>query len=1754
MTIANSGFKDKTLRCFLAIALALSSFLGIANPAKAYAAEASIWVSGDQLDFTQTDENTGNTWSDTFMYIDGEVAMCIDVTTSVVDGAWYWSQSMDSSMALRIGLYDKYLWDAYGWWSSATHYGYLQYMIWCEYSPGYMDAYVWPHNDDFWGIYASAKAFYEQNKDNFEAWGTEWHSDYSQNVCIIPHLTELGGVELTKTSGVQQLTDANGCYTLEGAEYGVFGNDSCTSLVGTIVTNADGYGYLGHLASGSYWVKETKRSEGYCLDPTIYPVTVEAGKTAAVNGGKVNELPKSDPIGMLVQKKDADTGEGAPQGAASLKDAEFTVSYYKDFFANAEAAAASGAAERTWVFKTDSDGFAYFSEEYKAAGDEFYYQSDGKTPTMPLGSVVVQETKAPKGYKLDDGNGGVPRKFFVQITSDGTEGESVYAYNTPEVPDTVMRGGVCVRKYDAELGDKPQGDADLKGAVFDIITLNDNAVEVDGKVYDRNSVVKRIATSWSEAEKAYIASTTANCLPYGSYKMVESESPEGYVLNKDWSQRFEISYDGQMVSLTTDKLAVPEDVYRGGVMINKTDEETDVTFQGDATFEGAEFDIVNESSSDVVVNDKTFSPGSVVMTIVTKLDKSCGLAIAKTDAGSLPYGSYRIVETKAPNGYLNKGKVNQPFKVRENGVVVDLTKEPISNDVIRGGVMISKADERSGLEQQGDATFVGAEFTIKNLSENPVLVDGALHANGEVVKVIYTEYDAQSGLSLAKTAPDCLPYGTYSIEETAAPEGYLNTGSLYRTFTVRNEGVIVDLTSKPISNDVIRGGVMINKADSETRTMEQGDATFAGAVFDIVNESLSKVFVEGKYYEPGEVVKTIVTEYDEVTGLAVASTDADCLPYGTYRIVETQSPEGYLNRGTTERVFSVRDNGVIVDLTNSPIENDVIRGGVMINKSDVQTGLNEQGDATFVGAEFSITNMSESPVLVDGVLYAKGEVCKTIVTEFDEESGLAIARTSSDCLPYGTYLLDETSAPEGYLNTGDLHREFKVRKDGIVIDLTSEPIANDVVRGGVMVQKNDTEIDKSEAIGGKEHTSDEGACLAGVGFTITNRSLHNVVVGDEEFEVGAAIEEIFTVWDDELGAYVAKTPSDELPFGTYEIKETTTNKSYLLTDGEPRTFKVREEGAIVTFDAESESLVFRNQVIRNDIELSKKAEDTENAIKAAFALTNTETGETHVLVCDRNGDAATAASWNRHTVRTNANDQLLEKDAIYADDMDQTAGIWFGLGEDGSWAEPNDELGALPYGHYVLNELRSDSNEGYDLITREIWIERDSTIARAVWMSLSDKPSERIQTEARDADDGNHYADADVEVTIVDTVTYQNLKVDGREYSVEGMLMVKETNSPLLDASGNPVTASKTFVPKSPYGEIELEFTFDGSLLAGKTTVVFEDLIRDDKVVATHCDINDQGQSVKLVRIGTTATDDKDGDKTVTGSEASVKDAVSFEGLETGCEYKLVATMMDAETGKAVQRPGILFLTEDVTAEATFVSESVNGEADVTVAFDITGLGGHRLVVFEEVFDNEGELVAVHKDINDEGQSVTVVEIGTTLTDAADGDHLVVSGKVKLIDVIAYKGLTAGETYVAEGTLMSRSTGEPLLGSDHKPVTAKTAFQAEASQGTVEVAFEFDTGDLAEGEIVVAYEKVLDAKGAVVAAHEDLDDEGQSVVVDNPETPEKPKPPYDKTGSSTAPIVGSIAGLAAAGILCGGYALLKNRRTKESENEKDFEE
>lgn len=214
-----------------------------------------------------------------------------------------------------------------------------------------------------------------------------------------------GWIEINKSTANGSISDGNVNYSLEGAKYGVYQGDQ---QVAVITTDKNGYGKSGELEEGNYVVREIQAGAGYTIDTKGYEVTVQAEETVTLN---VKEVPQSDPLKIVLKKIDAETKDGKAQGGASLEHAEFTVKFYTEQM-DTDPAGAGKKPIKTWVFRTDKEGKVIYSKDYLISGDEFYYQMDGKTPCLPLGTVTVQETKAPEGYLLN-------KDIYVQkITGD----------------------------------------------------------------------------------------------------------------------------------------------------------------------------------------------------------------------------------------------------------------------------------------------------------------------------------------------------------------------------------------------------------------------------------------------------------------------------------------------------------------------------------------------------------------------------------------------------------------------------------------------------------------------------------------------------------------------------------------------------------------------------------------------------------------------------------------------------------------------------------------------------------------------------------------------------------------------------------------------------------------------------------------------------------------------------------------------------------------------------------------------------------------------------------------------------------------------------------------------------------------------------------------------------------------------------------------------------------------------------------------
>ncbi len=289
--------------------------------------------------------------------------------------------------------------------------------------------------------------------------------------------------------------------------------------------------------------------------------------------------------------------------------------------------------------------------------------------------------------------------------------------------------------------------------------------------------------------------------------------------------------------------------------------------------------------------------------------------------------------------------------------------------------------------------------------------------------------------------------------------------------TVSENGKVYPFTAE---NDVVRGGIAIQKHDSQTGEIPQGNADFAGIVFEIVNNSANPVVVDDKTFAPNEVAATITTDEN-----GFASTADDALPYGRYLVREKETNKSMLLTWPEQEV-TISENKKIYPVT---AVDDAVRGGLAVEKRDTITGSTPQGDADFEGITFEVINNSKNPVIVNDKSIAPGEVALTLTTDSEGKCS-----TAADALPYGEYILHEASTNESMLNTAP--------DQTVTIDehlkMYTHYMDNEVVRGGVLIEKRDLESLLLTPLG--------GASLDGTLFEITNKSKRAVYVNGALYE------------------------------------------------------------------------------------------------------------------------------------------------------------------------------------------------------------------------------------------------------------------------------------------------------------------------------------------------------------------------------------------------------------------------------------------------------------------------------------------------------------------------------------------------------------------------------------------------------------------------------------------------------------------------------
>ena len=546
-----------------------------------HAESKQYWTQSNErvgiVEKVMNDGSIGSTFNEGHLTVDGEDAYCIDINTDFrngyktrADASTRMSADQIADVALSIEYVKQYT-DSHGGLSSNHAYLLRQLVVWqrlsvhlgwqCDNVRASYDEIPKATQDE---VFAGAKAFVKANKGRYECGGYIYSGEGQELGQFWANLN-VGNATLQKSSTNTSITDGNGNYSIAGATYGVFSDKDCTNQLATLTTDSKGNTETVEVKAGTIYIKELSAPTGYKVDTTVYSLQVEAGKTATL---KVADTPKVTDTLIELFKIDMETQKSNPQGDTTLEGAEFTWKYYAGYYNKNNLPAEP---TRTWTTKTiaekDSDGTIHYvtrlADAYKVAGDSFYMQ-DGKA-VLPLGTLTVEETKAPDGYLLDgaymQANGSeeqIKGMYLTQISEDG-DLAVLTGSNQFSVSDKVIRGGVKIQKRDLETKDtKAQGGAALKDTAFEIISLNDNAVLVEGKLYKKNEVVKTIHTDIEG-----VASTSADLLPHGKYRIEESEAPGGYLTDGAKAIEFTITENGKIVDLTDEAHSIYNQIKRG---------------------------------------------------------------------------------------------------------------------------------------------------------------------------------------------------------------------------------------------------------------------------------------------------------------------------------------------------------------------------------------------------------------------------------------------------------------------------------------------------------------------------------------------------------------------------------------------------------------------------------------------------------------------------------------------------------------------------------------------------------------------------------------------------------------------------------------------------------------------------------------------------------------------------------------------------------------------------------------------------------------------------------------------------------------------------------------------------------------------------------------------------------------------------------------------------------------------------------------
>ena len=1038
------------------------------------------------------------------------------------------------------------------------------------------------------------------------------------------------------------------------------------------------------------------------------------------------------------------------------------------------------------------------------------------------------------------------------------------------------------------------------------------------------------------------------------------------------------------------------------------------------------------ANTGITSGNSCYSLAGAVYGIYSDAGCSAQVTTLTTDAGgnaaavSLNAGTYYYKELTAPAGYALDSSV-QSFTVTAGQNTALSVSDTPTNDPVR--ISINKVDSETGDKVQGGASLENAEFTVKYYAG--YYNAGNLPANATRTWVIKTLKTAGGNYMAAlnntcKVSGDdfykvsngtvVLPLGTISIEETKAPEGYnldgayLQVGGVGEKITgkyvaqITQNGNLAQLkggNTFKVSDKIKRGDFKLTKIDTDNQN-RMSDIPFRVTCKGTGESHIIKTDENGYFSsESSWNAHSKNTNgggaydglwFSSADGSAKVDDSVGAMPYGDYTLEELSCDN---NRGKIlyKGEFSIRRDKVTVDI------------GTIENHSEPTPVITTQ--ASDAKTQYQIIKPSADTDIIDKVTITDtmaGRDYTITGTLMDKDTGEAVMVNGNPVTASQTFTSDGTK------KVLDMHFNF----DSSALGGKTVVVCEKLTYGDYVAATEEDMKNKDQTIYFPEiHTTATDSetadhlTLADSRAVITDTVTYTNLLKGETYTLSGVL------MDKETGKELlvdGEPVTQEMAFtagrasGTKKLKfefDTTglAGKSFVVYE----TLTLEDVEVAEHKDINDEAQTIYVPAIATEaldevtgIHLSNAGDDVK--VKDTVTYKNLIPGLTYRVagtVMDKDSKKPLQNDGRDITAEAEFTPETADGtvDVEFTFSAKEFAGKTMVLFEklylvknaDNADANPDDTSSKdkTPDDTQKASESENTQNKT-DNTSNKVEVDNennnpaDNSEVKEVLIAVHEDYSDenqticvpQIKTTAKDAKSGTSMFYAEKSAKIVDTVSYRNL-VPGKKYKVVGTAVDKSNGAPVI-ANGNNVTAEAEFVAKEATGKVDVVFTFDASLLAGRTIVMFEDVYYENNLIATHADITDEAQTLYVPKIGTTAIDGERKDHSSTAdSSVTIVDSVAYQNLVQGQTYRVTGKLMDKATGKALVIDG-----KEVTAVTEFTAAGTEGVVDVTFRFNGKGMTGKQLVVFEQldvVTADGAYAIASHNDINDAAQTITMI-------------------------------------------------------------------------------------------------------------------------------------------------------------------------------------